>query len=152
MKVKFDSSKKHPPYGGLKSPLPQVMSTLELDGYGWQSKNPLPFNITWIGFRWCESRDSLNFMAFSSEFLVAPIHPAHSLTSSCFGILKVFRRYISGLSFIYFWFVVLKFWNFKCFHTSRKFNFRLLLVGCSDATHWYVVKFVWNFDQWCNAS
>ena len=35
LKVKFDSSKKHPPYGGLKpTTFPQVMSTLELDGYG----------------------------------------------------------------------------------------------------------------------
>ena len=38
-KVKFDSSKKHPypiPHIGVKAPplLPQVMSTLELDGYG----------------------------------------------------------------------------------------------------------------------
>ena len=36
LKVKFDSSKKHPSYGRLKIPLPQVMLTLELDGYGWQ--------------------------------------------------------------------------------------------------------------------
>ena len=37
LKVKFDSSKKHPspPYEGLNPPsLPQVMSTLELDDYG----------------------------------------------------------------------------------------------------------------------
>ena len=36
LKVKFDSSKKHPPYRGLNPPLPKVMSTLVLDGYGWQ--------------------------------------------------------------------------------------------------------------------
>ena len=37
-------SKKHPLCGGLKPPpLPQVMSTLELDGYGWQLK--IPFSL-----------------------------------------------------------------------------------------------------------
>ena len=81
LKVKSDSSKKHPLYGGLKPPHPSPpyppflklyqLSTLELDGYGWQWKNPLLFSITWTGFRWCENRDSLNFMAFSGGFLVA---------------------------------------------------------------------------------
>ena len=91
-------------------------------------------------------------MAFSSGFLVAP-PPAHSLTPSLFAMLKVFRWYKYGLSFIYVWlFVVLEFWNFTCFHTSRKYSFRLLLCGFLDVTHWNVVKFVWNFDQWCNAT
>ena len=125
------------------------MLTLELDGYGWQWKNPLLFSIIWIGFRWCKSCDSPNFIAFSGDFLdAAP--PIHSLTPSCFGKLKVFRWYISGPSFIYAWFVVLEFWNFKCFNTSRKYNFRLLLGGFLEVTHWNMVKLVWNFDQWYN--
>ena len=104
-------------------------------------KNPLLFSIIWVGFRWCESRDSLNFMAFSGGFLDPP-PPAHLLTPSCFGILKMFRWYISGPSSIYVWLVVLKFWNFKCFHTRRKYNFRLLLGSVLDATHWNVVTLI----------
>ena len=65
---------------------------------------------------------------FLEFFFVAP-PPTHSLTPLFFGILKVFRWCISGTSFIYVWFAVHKFWNFKCFHTSRKYNFRLLLVS-----------------------
>ena len=81
--------------------------------------------------------------------------PAHSLTSLCFVILKVFRWYTSGPSFIYVWFVVLEFWNFKCFHTSRNYNVRLLRGGFLDVTHWNMVKFVWNLTSdalHCNAS
>ena len=88
-------------------------------------------------------------MTFSSGFLVAP-PPAHSLAPSLFGMLKVFRWYKYSPSFIYVWLIiVLEFWNFKCFHTSRKYSFRLLLGGFLDVTHWNVVKFVLNFDQ-CN--
>ena len=45
LKAKFDSSKKHPSVWGVKapSPLPQVMSTLELDSYGCQQK--IPFSL-----------------------------------------------------------------------------------------------------------
>ena len=43
LKVQFDSSKKHPGLGrgggGERVP-PHVKSTLKLDGYGWQRKNP----------------------------------------------------------------------------------------------------------------
>ena len=48
--------------------------------------------------------------------------PTLSLTLIWISILKVFRWYISGRSFIYIWFVVIDFWNFKCFHTSRKLS------------------------------
>ena len=64
-------------------------------------------------------------MTFPGGLLVAP-PPAQSLTPPCVVILKVFRWYISGRSFIYVWFVVLEFWNFKCFHTSRIVEF----LGC----------------------
>ena len=107
-------------------------------------------SIIWVGFKWCESRDSLNFMVFSGGFLVAsPTRPF--IDTLMFWYIKGVMWYISGPSFIYVRFVVLKFWNFKCFHTSRKYNFRLLLGGFLDVTHWNVVKFVWNFGQWCNA-
>ena len=43
MKVKFDSSKKHHLYGGLKPPLPQVMSTLELNDMDGSEK--IPFSL-----------------------------------------------------------------------------------------------------------
>ena len=89
-------------------------------------------------------------MAISGVFFVAP--PLTQSLRLFFGILKVFRWCISGTSFIYVWFAVHKFWNFKCFHTSRKYNFRLLLVGFIDVTHRNVVKFIWNFEQWCNAT
>ena len=37
LKVQFNSNKKHLPHGALTPPhLPQVTSTLKLDGYGWQ--------------------------------------------------------------------------------------------------------------------
>ena len=69
-----------------------------------------------------------------------------------FGILKVLRWYTSEPSLIYIWYIVLEFWIFKCFYTSRKYNFRLLLVGFLDLTHWNVIEFVWNFEQWCNTT
>ena len=69
----------------------------------------------------------------------------HSFTLSCFGIEKVFRRYISGPSFIYVSFAVLEFSNFTCFRTSRKYHFRLLLGGFLEVTLWTVVKLVLNF-------
>ena len=40
---------------------------------------------------------------------------------------------------------------FKCFRTSRKYQFRLLLGVFLDITPRNVVQLVWNFDQWCNA-
>ena len=95
-------------------------------------------------------RDFVNFMAFFGCFLDAP-PPTQSLTPSFFGIWKVFRWYISGSSFIYAWVVVPKFSNFKCFHSRRKFDFRLLLGGFLYVTSWNVVKFIWYFEQWCNA-
>ena len=95
-------------------------------------------------------RDFVNFMAFFGCFLDAP-PPTQSLTPSFFDIWKVFRWYISGSSFIYAWVVVPKFLNFKCFHSRRKFDFRLLLGGFLYVTSWNVVKFIWYFEQWCNA-
>ena len=73
---------KSTPVWRVKSPLSQIMKTLELDGYGWQWKNLLLFSIIWIGFRWCKSCDSSNFMAFFGDFLDAP-PPISSLTPSC---------------------------------------------------------------------
>ena len=90
-------------------------------------------------------KSRFSYIAFSGGFLDAP-PPTHLLTPSCFGIFNVFRWYISGPSFIYVWFVVLELWKFKCFRTSKKYNFRLLLGSFLDVTHWNVVKFVWNFD------
>ena len=55
--------------------------------------------------------------------------PAYSLTSSFYGKQKVLRWYISGQGFIYVWYPVATFLTFKCFHSSRKFDFRLLLGG-----------------------
>ena len=137
MKVKFDSSKKHATYLELKPPFPQVISALELDGYGLvlDDAKVKIFIIPWL---------------FLMVFSVAP-PPAHSLTPSRFGILKMFRWYISGPIFLYVWFVVLEFWNFIWFHTSKKYNFSLILSGFLDVSYWNVVKFVWNFDQLCNA-
>ena len=66
-----------------------------------------------------------------------------------FVVLKIFSWYISGPSFTYVWFVVLK---FQMFSYSRRYNFRLLLDGFLDVTHWSIVKFIWNFDQWCNGT
>ena len=149
MKVKFDSSKNQI-YQGVKSPLLQVMLTLELDGYGWQWK--IPFSLALSELVLDDTK--VRILLISWHFLVVfwmRFSPTHLLTPSCFRILNVFRWYISGQSFIYVWFVVLEFWNLKCFHTSRKYNFRLFLGGFLDVTHWNVVKFVWNFDQWCNA-
>ena len=78
LKWKFDSSKKQPLYGLLKHSFPQFMSKLDLDGYGWQWKNLILFSIIWIGFRWCESRDSLNFLIFSGGFFGGASHqPIH---------------------------------------------------------------------------
>ena len=91
-------------------------------------------------------------MAFSGGFLVASSF-THSLTPSFIGILKVFSRYIYGTSFIYISFEVQMFWSFKCLHTSRKYNFRLLLgMFFLDVTHWNVIKFVWNFNVMHQAS
>ena len=141
LKVKFDCSKKHPPYRELKPSLPQLMSVLELDGYGWQWKNLLLFSIIWIDFSWCESRDSFNFMAFSGGFLVV------SSTRPFIGTLMFW--YIKGVQVTYIWakfhlclicsFRVLK---FQCFHTSWKYNFMLLQGGFLNVTHWNMVKFV----------
>ena len=123
---------------GVKGPLPQLMSTLELDGYRWQWKNPLLFSIIWIGLDDAKVEILLISWHFLVNFWLCP-PPAHSLTLSCFGILNVFRWYIPGPSFIYVWFVVLEFWNFKCFHTNKKYNFRVLLGGFLDVTSWNVV-------------
>ena len=131
--------------------IPQVMSTLGLHCYGWQWKNPLLFSIIWIGSRWCKSWHSLNFVAYSGGFLVALFPHPPIYWHSCSGTLKVFRWHIPGPSFIYVWFSVLEFWNFNCFHTSRKHSFRLFLGSFLDVTHGNVVKFVWNLDQWYNA-
>ena len=51
--------------------------------------------------------------------------PAHLFTTLFFGKQKVLRWYISGPSFIYFWLAVPKFSKLKCFHSSRKLDFRL---------------------------
>ena len=142
LKVKFHSSNTPPPSS--------IYVNARIRWLWMAVKNYFPFSIIWIGFRWCEGWDSVNFMEFSDGFWMRP-PSTHLLTPSRFGILKVFRWYISGLSFIYVWSVVLEFWNFRCFHTSRQYNFRLLLGGFLNVTQWNVAIFVWNFDQWCNA-
>ena len=66
----------------------------------------------------------LKFMVFFGSFLDAP---TQSLTSSFFDKKKVLRWYISQPSLIYVWFAIWQFSSFKCFHSSRKFEFELLL-------------------------
>ena len=104
-------------------------------------KIPFLLSIIWAGFRWCESRDSLKFMALSGGFMdAAPTRPF--INTLMFCIFKVFRWYTSGPSFTYVWFLVLEFLDLKCFHTTRKYNFRLLLSVFLNVTHWNVLKFV----------
>ena len=60
--------------------------------------------------------------------------------------MKVLRWYICDVSFIYIWLVISDFSYFRCFRTSRKYQFRLLLSDFVDITSRNVVKLVWNFD------
>ena len=89
-------------------------------------------------------------MTFFSDFLVvSSCHPSiHTLN---FGIWNVLRWYMSGQSFIYVRLVVSEFSNFKCFHTSWKYNFRPLLDNLLNVTPRIVVKFVWNSNHECIA-
>ena len=59
--------------------------------------------------------------------------------------------YISRLNFIYVWFVVPKFSNFKRIRSSRKVDFRQLLGGFLTILPPTAVKFFWDFDQSYNA-
>ena len=84
-------------------------------------------------------------MAFLLFFWMC-LPSTHSFTPSKFGIWKVFRRYISRPSFIYVSFVVPEFSNLKCFRTSRKYLFWLLLGNFLEVTPLNVFKFVLNLS------
>ena len=78
---------------------------------------------------------NVEILLISLHFLVIfwmRLPSTHSFIPSFFGIWKLFRRYISGSSFIYVSFVVPEFSNFKCFRSSRKYHFRLLLSFFGD--------------------
>ena len=77
--------------------------------------------------------------------------PAHSLPPSFVWKWNMLRWYISGISFIYMWHVILEFWYLKCSLSSKKYHFRLLLAGFLGVTPGNVKNLVWNFEQWCNA-
>ena len=95
---------------------------------------------------------SLNFMAFSGGFWLHTPVPLTHYWHPHFWYIKGIQLVHIWAKFHSVWFVVLEFWNFKCFHTSRRYNFRLLLGGFLDVTHCIVIKFVCNFDQWCSAT
>ena len=141
MKVIFNSSNKHPLYTFL------ALSELVLD----HAKVKIllissHFLVVFLVYLICQFIDTLMFWYIK----VAQV------MQICVKIQFIISRprfiyVISGPRFIYAWFLVLEFWNFKCFNASRKYNFRLLLDGFLDVTYWNVVKCVWNFNQWCNA-
>ena len=159
LKLKFDSSKKHPlpppTYRGLNPPHPPPSPSSSYVNarvrWLWMAVK-IPFSLALSELVLDDAK--FEILLISWHFLVVlwmQSLPAHLLILLCFGILKVFRWHIYGPSFIYVWLVVLEFLNLKCFHTSREYNFRLLLGAFLDVTDWNVVKFVWNFEQWCNA-
>ena len=111
----------------------------------WGIKSPPPFSSSCVNarVRWLWMAVKITFSLVLSKLVLNDVKvevllisrhfvvvlwmrplPTHLLTLSCFGILKVLRRYICGPSFISVWFVVLEFLNLKCFHNSRKYNFR----------------------------
>ena len=57
-------------------------------------KNLFLFSIIWIGFRWCESRGSLNFIAFLVVFWMPPTRPF---------IDTLIFWYIKGVQMIHIW-------------------------------------------------
>ena len=92
-------------------------------------------------------------------FWLRPTHPF--IDTLIFWYIKGVQWYISWPSFIYVWlFVVFKSWNFKCFHTSRKYNFwcgQICLtfwpvLQCNavhQACHnfYFILKSTWNWAQ-----
>ena len=68
-------------------------------------------------------------MVFFGGFFYAPLTRPFIDTLSFWWIKVQIWWYISGLNFIYVWFVVPKFSNFKRIRSSRKVDFRLLLGG-----------------------
>ena len=87
----------------------------------------------WVGFRWCNSQDSLKLMVFSGDFLdVLPSSTRPFIDTLMFGYIKGVQVMHISAEFHYVWFVVLELGNF---HTSRKYNFRFHLGGFLDVTH-----------------
>ena len=68
-----------------------------------------------------------------------------SIHTLSFLEMKVLRLFICHVSFIYIWLVISEFSYLKCFRTSRKYQYRLLLGGFLSITPRNVVKLVWNF-------
>ena len=93
-------------------------------------KNPFLFSIIWVSFRWCASRDSPNFTAFSSGFLNAP--PTHPFVDTLmFWYIKCVQVIHIWTSVIYVWFVVLEFWNLNVFIPAES-----TILGCFWEVFW----------------
>ena len=63
-------------------------------------------------------------MAFFGSFLHAPPAALRHIPLD-FGKRKLLRWCIYHVTFIYIWLIIPEFSNFKCFHTSRKYHFRV---------------------------
>ena len=87
LKVKFHSSNTPPPSS--------IYVNARIRWLWMAVKNYFPFSIIWIGFRWCEGWDSVNFMEFSDGFLDAP-----SIRSF---IDTLMFWYIKGVQVIHIW-------------------------------------------------
>ena len=96
------------------------------------------------------SAKKLIFWVIFRDFLFTPSY-ALWVTPQFLVISKVSLRYIIIISFISIAFVVVKLCVFKCFQSSRKYNFWLLLGGFSSITPPNDVVFVQKFHQGCSA-
>ena len=130
--MQFDSSKKDALYG-------VGYINAKVSWLWMAAKNTYPFSMSKVVLN-----VKVKFLLISWHFLVVfwwglltPTHPF--IETFIYVILKVFRRYISDPSVIYVWFVVLQFWNFKCFQQKVKF------LGCFWAVFW-----TWPTKMWSN--
>ena len=80
-------------------------------------------------------------MAFFGSFLHAPPAALRHIPLD-FDRGKVLRWCIYHVAFIYIWLIIPKFSNFRCFHTSRKYHFRV-------PSGWFFGR---NHLKWCQIS
>ena len=88
-------------------------------------------------------------MAFFGGFLAeGSTHPIFN--ALIFRHMKGVEVVHIWAKFLYVWFVVWEFSNFKCFGRSRKYYFRLTFGGFLAITPQNGVRYVWYLDHQCN--
>ena len=131
--------------------LPENLSTLKLDVYGWQWKNPISLVFSKLVLDSVKVKILLiswHFLEFFSLRPDPPIHwhPYFLVYQRCSG-----GAYLGQVSFT-------SDLQFTSFEISNVFiAAESTILGCFwsvflDVTHRNVVKFICKFDQWCNAT